>query len=287
YMPPDLVHKTMSVESALRGTRHQASVMFCNLRNFTAMSEKMDPAEAFAMLNEHFSYVEESILSEHGILDKFIGDTALATFGIPFPDPRDAIHAVASAVKMRAALTTRISAVGGGKPRLRMGIGIASGGVASGCMGGAGRLEFTVLGDTVTIAHRLEEVTKIYGTPILICERTRDAVHAHFHVREVDSILIRGRERPLAVHEVLGSTSTELSHDQMTSLICYELGLSEYRNQNWEGALIHFRKAATLTGDPPSKTFMARCRAVVENGIDVPVPWDGVWRWGETVKGAG
>ncbi|KAJ3278061.1 hypothetical protein HK104_002694, partial [Borealophlyctis nickersoniae] len=139
-------------------------------------------------------------------------------------------------------------------------------------------------------SHHIESHTKTYGVSILICDTTRDLVKDVFHLREIDVVAPfpsekgnngEGKAKPVAVYEVVGRIEEELGQNLMTALICYEMGLSEYRAQNWAAALSHFRKGVQLVDDPPSKTFVERCRAIGEGVVVVPEGWDGVWVFGD------
>ncbi|KAJ3092805.1 hypothetical protein HK102_002372 [Quaeritorhiza haematococci] len=282
YMSPALVHRVMSESgAALGGTRQKISVLFADLRNFTTLSESLDPEDVVSILNEHYTSVVDAILAEEGILDKYIGDAAMATFGVPFPRDDDSARAVASSLRMKAGLDElNLKNAKRGLPQLKMGIGISTGMALSGNIGSPRRLEYTVIGDTVNIASRIENATKQYGTTILVCDKTREEVKDLFQLREIDAILVKGKTKPVTVYEVIGPVGTELPNNQMTSLICFELGLTEYRNQNWHAAIAHFRKALQLYNDPPSQCFLDRCKAILNGDYEIPADgWDMVWHW--------
>ncbi|KAJ3216146.1 hypothetical protein HDU67_009873 [Dinochytrium kinnereticum] len=283
YMNPALVHKVMSEGgNALGGTRQKISVVFADLRNFTTLSETLDPSHVVSLLNMHYTSIVDSIMAESGVLDKYIGDAAMAVFGVPFIKPDDSTRAVASSIRMRIgleALNKRNKIMN--LPILKMGIGISTGMVLSGNIGSPKRMEYTVIGEAVNIASRIENATKAYGTMILICDKTREEVKDHFHLREVDAVIVKGKTVPVTIYEVLGPIDQELPHELMTSLVCYELGLAEYRNQNWSVAMSHFKKAIQITDDNPSKTFLERCKGILEGVFEVPPlgSWDGCWKF--------
>ncbi|KAI8852671.1 hypothetical protein BC829DRAFT_424823 [Chytridium lagenaria] len=240
YMNPALVHKVMSEGgNALGGTRQKISVVFADLRN----CKTSDPVNVVSLLNMHYTSVVDAIMAESGILDKYIGDAAMA---------RNKIM---------------------GLPILKMGIGVSTGMVLSGNIGSPRRMEYTVIGEAVNIASRIENATKVYGTMILICDKTREEVKDHFHLREIDAVVVKGKSVPVTIYEVLGPIDQELPHELMTSLVCYELGLAEYRNQNWSVAMNN--------DDNPSKTFLERCKGILEGVYEVPVlgSWDGCWKF--------
>ncbi|KAJ3173290.1 hypothetical protein HK101_011077 [Irineochytrium annulatum] len=283
YMNPALVHKVMSDGgAALGGTRQKISVMFADLRNFTTLSESMDPSNVVSLLNMHYTSLVDAIMAESGILDKYIGDAAMAVFGVPFPSATDSIRCVSSSLRMKSGLEelNKRNQIRG-LPALRMGIGISTGMVLSGNIGSARRMEYTVIGEAVNVASRIENATKVYGTMIMICDRTREEVKDHFHLREIDSVVVKGKTRPTTLYEVIGPIDHELPHDTMTAMICYELGLAEYRHQNWAVAISHFKKAIQVADDQPSKTIMDRCKGILDGLYDVPAApnWDTCWKF--------
>ncbi|KAJ3038611.1 hypothetical protein HDV00_000455 [Rhizophlyctis rosea] len=220
YMSPALVHQVMDeAGSALGGTRQKISCIFADLRNFTSISEGSDPSYVVSLLNEHYTSVVECIMNEGGILDKYIGDAAMAVFGVPFPHDDDALRSIRCALRMKAGLedmNDRNAKQGEGKPILRMGIGISTGMVLSGNIGSPKRMEYTVIGDTVNVASRIEDATKTYGVPILICEKTKQEVKDHFHIREIDSVYVKGRVQPVTIFEVVAAATEELEQNVMT-----------------------------------------------------------------------
>ncbi|KAJ3118903.1 hypothetical protein HDU96_006554 [Phlyctochytrium bullatum] len=217
YMNPALVHKVMSEGgNALGGTRQKISVIFADLRNFTTLSETLDPANVVSLLNLHYTSIVDAILAESGILDKYIGDAAMAVFGVPFSKQDDSVRAVLASLRMKnglEALNKKNRTMN--LPLLKMGIGISTGMVLSGNIGSPKRMEYTVIGEAVNIASRIENATKVYGTMILICDKTREEVKDHFHLREIDAVIVKGKTVPVTIYEVLGPIEQELPHDVM------------------------------------------------------------------------
>ncbi|KAI8805978.1 hypothetical protein BJ742DRAFT_680566 [Cladochytrium replicatum] len=286
YMPPELVHRAMNDDPVglVDGKRQKASVLFANIRNFTGLSESMDPTDVVALLNEHYTQVADAILAEEGLLDKFIGDAAMAIFGPPFPSSNDCTKAVLCALRLKQGLDTMNKRnLGSGMPQLKMGIGIVTGKVVCGRIGSSRRMDYTVIGETVKTGWVIENATKVYGISIIVCDRTRDEVKDKFHIREIDQVAIPGRSKELTLYEVVGNLDDELPHDTMTSFICYELGLAEYRSTNWQTAIAHFKKAVQLIEDPPSRAMMEVMILTSKSGIidgvySIQIPWDGIWR---------
>jgi class 3 adenylate cyclase len=188
----------------------EATILVSDLRGFTSMSEKLAPMEVLALLNEVQGALADTVREHGGTVDKFLGDGMLAVFGAPEPLDKHAAQAVAAAIAMRRRLAEiNVSRDRRGEQPLRLGIGIHSGAVVTGCLGSGGRLEFTVIGDTVNTASRLEGLTKDKGVESLISQETVSRVAADDRLRVlgaeqrlecVGEVPIRGRREPLTVH---------------------------------------------------------------------------------------
>ena len=182
----------------------------------TTLTEAHDAGDVVTLLNQHFTSVVDAILAESGILDKYIGDAAMAVFGVPFPQAGDAIRCVSSSLRMLTGLEAMNKRNKVMKlPQLMMGIGISTGIVISGNIGSPRRMEYTVIGEAVNIASRIEGYTKTYGVLILICDKTQALVKDKFHLREVDAIVVKGKSVPVTIYEVLAPITTELAQDIM------------------------------------------------------------------------
>lgn len=138
--------------------------------------------------------------------------------------------------------------------------------------------EYTCIGQCVVIAESIQKASKLYGVSLLITSETRDKIKSLFHLRELDIIYVRGHAKAITIYEVLGHISNELPRDTVTSLICFELGLAEYRQKNWQIAISHFRKSFQLCNDKPSKMFIERCKAIQDDRYEIPaLGWDHGW----------
>ena len=240
---------------------------------FRSFTENQQASKAVQLLNSNFTIISEVLREESGIFDKFNGDTAVGTFGIPFNEHDDAKRAVSAALKLRSRLKDDLLRKG-----LKFGYGISTGVVLTGNIGPDTRPQFTALGSPFVLCQRLTQEAKNYKVDIVIDSSTREEIKEDFHVRELDMILLKGKEKILSIFEVIDFKSVELSRDRTTSFICFELGLNEYRLQNWIMAISHFRKAVQLTDDEPSKIFIWRCKAILEGQFEVPkLGWDCTW----------
>jgi adenylate cyclase len=179
--------------------------LFSDIRSFTSISEKMDAKALVSLLNEYFTEMVDVVIKEDGVVDKYIGDAIMAVFGAPVTKKDDAIHAVRAAVGMRKALAHLNEKLKerGMKP-LKTGIGVHTGEVVAGNIGSEKRMEYTVIGDTVNLASRLESSTKELGVPVLISNDTYQLVKDHIDARAVKEITVKGREKPVMTYEVLG-----------------------------------------------------------------------------------
>jgi adenylate cyclase len=190
---------------ALGGESLRVTVLFTDIRSFTSISETMDPQNLVALLNEYFTEMVGIVMDEGGVVDKYIGDAIMAVFGAPVPKAGDAANAVRAAVRMRTALgvlNARLAARG--VAPLRTGIGIHTGEVVAGNIGSERRMEYTVIGDAVNLASRLESNTKELGVNVLISEDTYALTRDTIVVRPMREITVKGRNRPVMTYELLG-----------------------------------------------------------------------------------
>ena len=204
YLSRDVMARVLSDAPSLRGEHREVSILFSDLRGFTTLSEQMEPEQIAAHLNEYFDAMTSAIFAHRGMINDFVGDAVMAVFGAPVADAEHAWHAVQSARDMdRAleALNRRWDAAG--LPRLRMGIGIHTGAVFAGNVGGRDRIKYTVIGDPVNVASRVEGLNKELGTTILITEETLAAVGDRVRARDCGPQAVKGRVEKVRVFEVL------------------------------------------------------------------------------------
>jgi adenylate cyclase len=189
----------------LGGQLVPVTVLFSDIRSFTSISETMEPRALLDFLNEYFSGMVESVMLNNGVVDKFIGDAIMAVFGAPVPQPDDALHAVKAALEMRARLlkiNERFKERG--LPELRTGIGLHSGQVVAGNMGHAERMEYTVIGDAVNLASRLEGMTKELKCDVVMSEDLFKQVESHVNAEALSKIKVKGRDREVMVYRLIG-----------------------------------------------------------------------------------
>jgi adenylate cyclase len=212
YVPRDVIDELMAnpAMAALGGSRRQMSVLFSDMRGFTAATERAEPEQVVAQLNEYFEEMVAVLFRHQGTLDKFVGDMVMGLFGAPIDDPRHADHAVAAAIDMTVtleALNRRWQAAG--RPPVQIGIGINSGEMIAGNIGSSAIMSYTVIGDAVNLGSRLESLNKEYGTRILISEATRAHLTIPVMTRPIGEVAVKGRARTVMVYEVLGFEADE------------------------------------------------------------------------------
>jgi adenylate cyclase len=205
YMSASVMEHLVSGKVSLGGETLTVTILFTDIRSFTTISEKMAPQALVGLLNEYFTEMVGIVMSEDGVVDKYIGDAIMCVFGAPVPKPDDAVRAVRAAVRMRTALVhlnERLATRGLGP--LRTGIGIHTGEVVAGNIGSEARMEYTVIGDPVNVASRLESNTKDLGVNVLISDDTWELVKDHIDAQPVKELTVKGRARPVMTYEVLG-----------------------------------------------------------------------------------
>jgi adenylate cyclase len=186
----------------LRGDRRRISVLFCDIRGFTTISEGLPPEKVVQLLNEYFERMVEVVFRNNGTLDKFIGDGMMVIFGAPEDDPYQEEHALKAAIEMQSELRGLAEKWKPEGLNLRIGIGINSGPAIVGNIGSSRRMEYTAIGDTVNLASRLESATKELGVGILISEYTHNALRGSFQFRNMGSVHVKGRLDPVLTYSV-------------------------------------------------------------------------------------
>ena len=205
YVSKDVYDQLVADPSlaALGGARRNMTVLFSDVRGFTAMSEKGSPEEVVAQLNEYFSRMVSVVFAHRGTVDKFVGDMVMALYGAPLDDDDHAEHAVQTALAMARALgelNTRWQ--GQGRPTLDIGIGINTGDMVAGNIGSDTIMSYTVIGDAVNLGARLESLNKDYGTRIIISDATRTRLKGSYDIHPLGDVIVKGKSKPVAIFEV-------------------------------------------------------------------------------------
>jgi len=278
YMDATLADKLLkSGEELLGGQSSVATVLFSDLRQFTTLSEGLGPQGTVNFLNEYFTLMVDCIQAEGRILDKFIGDSIMAVFGVPFAHEDDVDRAVRCACAMVSELA-RFNARRHelGKRPVEMGIGLNTDVIVSGNIGSPKRMDYTVIGDGVNLASRLEGACKQYLTRILASEFTVKQLHGIYRIREIDRVVVTGKTEPVSIHEVLDYHTEETFPNMAEVIGLSQNGLRRYRQRRFDEALRSFTQALTLNpGDSVSKLYVERCQYLKAN--PPPDDWNGVW----------
>ena len=269
YIPADLVRLLVSegTEAKLGGTVKPMTVMFIDIAGFTGLSERLGD-HLIPLLSRYFDAMSAEIQANGGTIDKFIGDAVMAFWGAPSPTPDHALACCRAALACQRAIVAKDLRDETGR-LLEIRIGINSGACLVGNIGSEVRLNYTVIGDTVNVASRLEGASKRYGTNIIIGEETRRLAGDQILVRELDRLAVYGREAGIAVYELLG-LAEEGIRPEWAKL--YEDGLDAYRRRNFDDALSLFSRAASSRdgGDLASDGMIKKTRAAIEvrPGVD-------------------
>jgi class 3 adenylate cyclase len=270
-------------QSASMGQRRVMTVLFCDMKGFTAMSEGVTPQGLVKIINHYLSAMSSPIRKNKGILDKYIGDAIMAYWGPPFVvEDEQADLACLAAIDMIDGVATlrkelpEILDVRAIPMEIDIRLGIATGEVLAGSIGSELMMSFTVIGDAVNLASRLEAANKEYGTRSLLSEATAAALHASIELREIDRLIVLGQTRPQAVFEIMGRQGA-LTPQQLTLRERYAEGLAAYRAQRWSDARKAFAAALqAIDTDEPTLTLLKRIDDL-ENKPPA-ADWDGAWQ---------
>lgn len=237
YVPPELVEEMSRNPEhySMEGRNAELTVLFSDIRGFTSISEGLEPKQLTQLMNDYLGAMTAVIQDQRGTLDKYIGDAIMAFWGAPVDDPEHARHAVAAALRMHAALAElNRSLTARGWPELKIGVGLNTGPMTVGDMGSPVRKAYTVMGDAVNLASRLEGLTKQYGVGILVGEATRRAVK-DVVFREIDRVRVKGKDEPVSIFEPLAFES-EFDRSRVEELKLWNLALRQFRGQEWDQA---------------------------------------------------
>jgi adenylate cyclase len=278
YMDPTLADQLLaSGDDFLGGQLVEATILFSDVRSFTTLSEELGPQGIISLLNEYFTLMVDCITDQGGMLDKFIGDAIMAVFGTAHRHEDDADRAVRAAIAMMTELNAfnRRRSTDGKRP-IDIGVGLNTEVVVSGNIGSPKRQDYTVIGDGVNLASRLESACKQYGAHILISEYTVGKLKGTYRSREIDCVVVKGKTKPVAIYEIVDFHTDESFPNLMGVLQSFQYGLKAYRSGHFEQALHAFNEAAGLNpDDAPTRMYVERCRHLLENPPGDG--WDGVW----------
>ncbi len=256
----------------LGGKEVEATVLFTDIAGFSKISEKITPQELTRMLNQYFKLVAGVIMNEEGMVNKFIGDAVMAIWGAPLPNPNHAIQACRASLEMHRAMLAMHP--------VKCRIGVNTGTMIAGNMGAEERFEYTVIGDAVNLASRLEGVNKLYRTDIIISETTETKVRGHFLTREIDLIRVIGKQEPVRIFQLLDTIANEgaVEHQRWSEMVAsFNRALEACRLREWNRAVGLFKShAESFPEDYAGRIYLDRCQSYMAN--PPAEGWDGVYQ---------
>ncbi|OFZ20656.1 MAG: hypothetical protein A2X94_04040 [Bdellovibrionales bacterium GWB1_55_8] len=280
YLSPAVSAQLIAAGSDPRaeiGRTEELSVMFTDIRGFTSLSEKLDARTVVERLNEYLARMTDIVFEHTGTLDKFIGDALMAFWGAPVKDPDHAVRAIRCGLQMRRALAVLNESwlrTGALTQPLGIGMGVHTGEVIVGNIGSERRLDYTVIGDNVNLASRIEGLTKQYHIDFLVGDRTQELASQLFVFRQVDWVKVKGKSQAVAIHEPLCEVSSADTDRMLNLKRSFESALGLYRKGAFLEALAEFETLHRETGDGPSAVYVERCKGLQENP---PENWDGIF----------
>jgi adenylate cyclase len=272
YLDERAVKQLLADPTLLRlgGERRELTALFSDIRGFTAISEKLEPEQIISFLNEYLTPMTEVVWETGGLLDKYIGDAVMAVYGAPLEQADHAQRACAAALAMQerlAALNARWAAAG--LPPLAVGIGVNTGPMSVGNMGSERRKNYTVVGDAVNLASRLEGLTKAYDVPILVGERTAELAADGFVFRELDLVRAKGKDRATRVFALVGPRGAAVPEG-------WREALEAYRQRDWDGAERALERVLAQHDDD-GPALALRLRIAAHRAAPPPDDWDGAF----------
>jgi adenylate cyclase len=277
YVPPELVDEMARNPDrfSMEGESRELSILFSDVRGFTTISEGLEPRQLSHLMNEFLTPLTQVIYRHRGTIDKYMGDAIMAFWGAPLPDEQHARHALLAGMEMQAAMKALEPQLRArGWPELSIGVGINTGRVSVGNMGSQLRVAYTVMGNVVNTASRLEGLTRQYGVGMIVGEDTRDAC-PDVAFRELDRVRPKGKHEPLTIYEPIG-LAQQVDNARHDELSLWHQALKRYRAQQWDLAelqLINLQRS-----HPDSVLYREFLQRVAHFRKAPPGEgWDGTW----------
>ena len=281
YISPEIVNDIIEKKIQLNGEEKAATILFSDIKGYTTFSEKMNPQQLFQLLNIYFSGMIDIVIKNHGFVDKFIGDALMAVYGVPVKHGNDPLQAINSAIEMQRHLLALNQQNFFPNHQLEMAIGINTGLIVAGNIGSRQKMEYTVLGDTVNLASRIETLNRVYGSNILITDSTYHAVkhHDHLLVREVDKVKVKGRKKSCTLYEIFNGCTSDQIRLKSKTMPDFEEGYYQYQQGHWENAKKIYQKVlAHNPEDVLTQFFSNRIDMLIKNP---PELWDGIYEFNQ------
>lgn len=282
YIDPRIASRLLeySEDDLMKASRQVMTVSFCDMNNFTTLCETLSPAAMERLMNLFFTKMSRSVNKNDGVIDKFIGDSIMSFWGFPFtPDDKHgkggcftALDQLASLAELNKEIKTIPECE---NLTINISIGIATGELIVANVGSEEHKNFTVMGNIVNLASRLVGASKVYGSTILLSEEVIKAAGPEFIYREIDTVIVKGKELHTHIYELLGTKDT-LTPELIQFLECYARGLEAYRKRDWTQALEQLTQALVLIPtDKPSKVLIERVQTFATHPPSDT--WNGVW----------
>lgn len=273
YVPQQLIDKFFeNPESMLVGDNRTVCVLFSDIRSFTTISESLKPDELVESLNDYFTVMVDIVFNHNGIVDKYIGDAIMAFFGAPIAHADDSYQSVVTALEMsRLVKIFNQKQIEKGRPEFKIGVGVNFGEVTVGNIGTEKKMDYTVIGDTVNLASRLEGLTKEYHQEVIISEFLYNEVKDQIPCRMLDVVAVKGKTKGVRIF----SPSDKLLKDEVEAWIAHNQAMQDYLDQNFKRAIENFSIVLNLLPeDFPATMMKERCLELI--GKELPNDWDGV-----------
>jgi len=277
YMDPGIADQLLEDGGDIMGGQDTtATLLFSDLRSFTNITESLGAQGTVKLLNEYFEIMVECITEQGGMLDKFIGDAIMAAFGLPISHEDDEDRGVKAGINMISRLWKwNELREKDGKPPLDMGLGLNTDKIVAGNIGSQKRMDYTMIGDGVNLAARLESACKQYNARILISDFTFKKLKGTYRIRNIDDVVVKGKTEPIGVYEVLDYHNDTTFPNLMDVVNHFNEGRKKYKTGNFNDAINSFTECIKANeNDNLSKTYIDRCNQLIKEN---PKEWDGVW----------
>ena len=277
YMDPGIADQLLEDGGDIMGGQDTtATLLFSDLRSFTNITESLGAQGTVKLLNEYFEIMVECITEQGGMLDKFIGDAIMAAFGLPISHEDDEDRGVKAGINMISRLWKwNELREKDGKPPLDMGLGLNTDKIVAGNIGSQKRMDYTMIGDGVNLAARLESACKQYNARILISDFTFKKLKGTYRIRNIDDVVVKGKTEPIGVYEVLDYHNDTTFPNLMDVVNHFNEGRKKYKTGNFSDAINSFTECIKANeNDNLSKTYIDRCNQLIKEN---PKEWDGIW----------
>jgi|APSaa5957512535_1039671.scaffolds.fasta_scaffold18090_1 adenylate cyclase len=277
YIDPGIADQLLGDGTDIMGGQASvATLLFSDVRGFTTITETLGAQGTVSLLNEYFDIMVEAISEQGGMVDKFIGDAIMAAFGIPVGHDDDEDRGVRAGINMIARLWEwNVEREKEGKMPVDMGLGLNTDNIVAGNIGASKRMDYTMIGDGVNLAARLESACKQYSARILISDFTYQKLKGTYQVRYIDDVVVKGKTEPVGVREVLDYHNKDTFPNLMDTVNHFNEAREHYRSGNWDKATRSFKECLKANPeDKLSKTYIERCAILKKEN---PKDWDGVW----------